>query len=118
MTKLIVAPSTLAKTSSAPAPNSLKLQVSTAAHLAPREEDRFVPRQTGGDQAYGSLKSFVDAWNAADLAEVNSNPKPHPAGPSALGQKMHDVMVASDCLKQAIHTADETAKVRFHSSRY
>src|SRR4051812_6406258 len=68
---------------------------STAAHLAPREEDGFVPRRTGGDQGYGSLQSFVGAWNAADLAEVNSNPKQNPAGPSALGQKMYDVMVAS-----------------------
>ena len=66
----------------------------------------ITPRTASGN-SLGSLKQYCMDWNSADASEVSSasSPQsPHPAGPSALAQKMH-------ILKLAVADADKTAAV-------
>ena len=69
--------------------------------------DGFVTTRTLSGRSLGSLNHYSMDWNAADMGEVSSGnpqPTPHPAGPSALAQKMHQVKVA-------VIEADKTAGV-------
>ena len=76
-----------------------------------KEEDGFVSHRTESGGSYGSLDPYVDTWNNADLAEISSNPKPHPAGPSAVAQRLLEVAMTANRLSQGIGLVDEAAKV-------
>ena len=109
-----------AKTSSSAAPKPdlrVGLHVSAAAQhaeaLMPSEEDGFISKRTESGNSYGSLETYINTWNASDMAEVSSNPKPHPAGPSALARRLYEVGAAADRLGRAVHAADQTTKVKF-----
>ena len=56
----------------------------------PGEEDGFISKQTESGGTYGSLEPYIDTWNNADMAEVSSNPQPHPAGPSATARRLFE----------------------------
>ena len=67
----------------------------------------FATLRTSSGRSLGSLEHYSIDWNGADMSEVSStqiHPTRHPAGPSALAQKMH-------ALKAAVHEADKTAEV-------
>jgi hypothetical protein len=117
--KITSATSTAPSSAAAP-PNqgkTVSLHVSACAQQAevvmPREEDGFISRRTESGGSYGSLEPYVDTWNNADLAEVSSNPKPHPAGPSATAQRLFEVAMTADRLSRGISLVDEAAKVTF-----
>lgn len=116
---LTITPKPSARRGSAAAPNldrMVGLHVSTAAEHAevmmPSEEDSFISKRTESGNSYGSLEPYFNTWNASDLAEVSSNPKPHPAGPSALARRMYEVDAAAVQLSRTVHAAHETAKVK------
>ena len=75
------------------------------------DEDGFIPKWTESGHSYGSLEAYIDTWNAGDMAEVSFNPKLHPASPSALVQRMHEVGAAAEFLRRTVYAANETAKV-------
>ena len=80
----------------------------------PSEEDGFISKRTESGNSYGSIGIYVEDWNAADMAEVSSNPRGHqlhPAGPSALAQRMHAVGSAAEYLLKTVDAADHIAKV-------
>ena len=115
---LTIGPKAPVATSSAGAPSQdqiVSLHVSSAAQQAevtlPSEEDGFISKRTDSGNTYGSLEPYVDTWNNSDLAEVSSNPKPHPAGPSATAQRMFEARLLAERLGRSIHLADEAAKV-------
>ena len=118
---LKVAPAASAATSSAAAPpnqeKAVSLHVSSAAQQADatllKEGDGFLSKRTASGGSYGSLDPYIDTWNNADLAEVSSNPQPHPAGPSAIAQRLFEVGMISDRLGRGIQLADEAAQVTF-----
>ena len=122
LTKLIAGTKAAAATSSASAPpkqdSTASLHVSVAAQQAkvtlPSEEDGFIPRRTASGNSYGSLEPYVDTWNDSDLAEVSSNPQPHPAGPSATARRLFEVGVLADRLSRGAHLATEAAKVTLY----
>ena len=94
------------------------LHVSAAAQhaevLMPSEDDGFISKRTESGNSYGSLEPYVNTWNASDMAEVSSNPKPHPAGPSATAQRLFEVGAVAERLSRNIHLANQTAKVTLH----
>ena len=116
---LTTTPKPSARASSAAAPNldrTVGLHVSTAEQHAevtmPSEEDGFISKRTESGNRCGSLEPYIDTWNASDMAEVSSNPKPHPAGPSALARRMYKVEAAAERLSRTVHAAHQTAKVK------
>ena len=63
--------------------------------IAPKG-DSFLSTRTPSGESYGELSDYVSEWNAADIAEATlRNPRPHPAGPSALAQKVYNLKVAA-----------------------
>ena len=119
---LKITPAASAGTSSAATPpnkdTTVSLHVSSAAQQAEvtllKEEDGFVSKRTESGGTYGSLEPYVDTWNNADLAEVSSNPKPHPAGLSAIAQRVFEVGMLSDRLSRGINLVDQAAQVIFY----
>ena len=118
-TSLTTTPKPSVRTSSAAAPSldrTVRLHVSTAAQHAevtmPSEEDGFISKRTESGNSYGSLEPYIDTWNASDMADVSSNPKPHPAGPSALAWRMYEVDAAAERLSRTVHAVNQTAKVK------
>ena len=57
----------------------------------------FPQLRTKSGHSLGSEKQYHMDWNAADTSEVSSaNPvTPHPAGPSALAQAMHNLQLST-----------------------
>ena len=120
LAKLTIETKASAATSSAAKRNldrTVDLHLSAAAQQAritlPLEEDGFLSKRTESGGSYGSLEPYLDTWNNSDMAEVSSNPKPHPAGGSATAQRMYEVGAIAERLSRSIHVANETAKVRF-----
>ena len=120
--KLIIGSKASAATSSAAAPPNLDrtvgLHASVAAQQAevrvPGEEDGFISKRTESGGTYGSLEPYIDTWNNADMAEVSSNPQPHPGGPSATARRLFEAGILADRLSRSLHVANATAKVRFY----
>ena len=82
-------------------------------------DDGFVAKRTESGRSLDSLEFYAHDWNAADSDEVTSNPHlnphlnvPHPAGLSALSQRVHEAEVAADIMKFALKSIEKTAKVR------
>ena len=78
-------------------------------------DDGFVAKRTESGRSLNSLEFYAHDWNAADSDEVTSNPHlnvPHPAGLSALSQRVHEAEVAADVMKLALKSIEKTAKVR------
>ena len=81
---------------------------------SPSAEDGYVARRTESGRSLDSLQGYADDWNAVNLSEVTSNPhpvRPHPAGLSALSQRVHEAEIAVDVVKKALQVVDKTAKV-------
>ena len=75
----------------------------------------FVGKRTESGRSLNSLEFYAHDWNAVDLEEVTSNPhlvQPHPAGLSALSQRVYEAEVAADVMKRALKSIETTAKVR------
>ena len=77
-------------------------------------EDGFVAKRTESGRSLNSLEFYAHNWNAADMEEVTSNPRPtmsYPAGLSVLSQRVHEADVAADLMKRALRSIEKTAKV-------
>ena len=108
-------------TSSAAAPNTdrtIVLHAGAAARSVSTKvlsvEDGFIAKRTESGRSLDSLEPYARDWNSVDLDEVTSNPHPvppHPAGLSALCQRVHEADVAADVLKMAVQTIGKIAKV-------
>ena len=78
-------------------------------------EDGFVAKRTESGRSLNSLEFYAHNWNAADMEEVTSNPRPtmsHPAGLSVLSQRVHEANVAAELMKRALRSIEKTAKVK------
>lgn len=78
-------------------------------------DDGFVAQRTESGRSLNSLEFYAHDWNAADSEEATSNPhlvQPHPAGLSALSQRVYEAEVAADVMKRALKSIEKTAKVR------
>ena len=86
--------------------------------MAP-SDDGFVAKRTESGRSLNSLEFYAHDWNAADSEEVTSNPHlalPHPAGLSALSQRVREAEVAADVMNRALRSIERTAKVRIYFS--
>ena len=112
---------TLAATTSAhepPTDGTIVLHGGAATRLADNliaaAEDGFVAKRTESGRSLNSLEFYTHKWNAADMEEVTSNPRPtmsHLAGQSVLSQRVHEADVAADLMKRALRSIEKTAKV-------
>ena len=77
-------------------------------------DDGFVGKRTESGRSLNSLEFYAHDWNSADSEEVTSNPRlvqPHPAGLSALSQRVYDAEVAAEVMKRALKSIERTAQV-------